>query len=318
MCMKMKINKENPWDGMLVQTQRRVDSALDLFWHVDKNGRYSFILDSVPLNSENVVGGLNLRGISVEVESKGYKFCQLKLSLDDRSHWDIFLSLCFDLFKTYERTDNRNIKTIKQRLVHWKSLLENSSQQKLSHIEQMGLFSELDFINRYLIDAMPEKPISHWAGPEGDKHDFSCDCIDVEVKSYKSSKGARVQISSVDQLDITNKPLNLIVYSLTSSPEGLNVRDLAESIKRKLKDSSDLESILELERKLMLVGYSSYMDESLLDKFIVDSCSVYKVDDEFPQIKRSDVDSKIISLNYCIDLGLCDDFKIDNNQVFEG
>ena len=147
-----------------------------------------------------------------------------------------------------------------------------------------------------------------WGGPDADKQDFSLPDLSVEVKSYKSSKGPYITISSSHQLFPNSKSLYLVAYGLTVSERGNSIIDLITKIDDILiEESADL--IQFFESKLIAYGYMPGVTYNTLYNFIADSIRVFEVEEKFPSILPHQIPPEIVSINYTIDLQLCTKFE---------
>ena len=181
--------------------------------------------------------------------------------------------------------------------------------------QQMGLITELICLKEFVLENYSvNESINSWVGPEFDKQDFSLTSFSIEVKSFISSKGNTVRISSLQQLDNKNKRLYLLTFGITRTEEQLlNIPILVESIKIQIeKEQMNLELF---ENKLAQYGYIEGVTESPFYSYGVDSIKCYFVSDEFPKILSSQVKPEITKAEYSIDLSRCFQFETDLNQV---
>lgn len=306
----------NPWEGMLPNTIRRVDSEItcDFFWIIDNDNNYGFLINSIK-EFENLDNGISLRGISVS-KINDQKFGKLYLILNRKDDWELFFSLCKDVISICSNlnNDNKLISIIENRLKHWQSFLMQPNPFTLPLIQQMGLYAELAFLQNNLIPKVGiREAINSWVGPESDKQDFSLSKVAIEVKSYITSKSPKVTISSLEQL-ISSKPLFLISYGLTESIHGKSITDIVDELgDLLLHESIDLTQIFE--NKLMNFGYMPGINYVALSKFIIDYTQGFEVREGFPRILPQLIPLEIISLNYIIDLHKCANFEIKLEDI---
>lgn len=308
----------NPWVNMLPDSVRRVDSEIvhNLFWMIDQAGNYGFYLKTAKEFKSTEID-IRLRGISLI--KRNYENCgELFLILNRQNDWELFCSVCKDIISvcaTYSSNEEMVI-AVENRLKRWQAFLMQNTEVSLSLMMQMGLFAELMFLSYILI---PKKGASEamiaWGGPESDKQDFSLADLAIEIKSYKTSRGPQVSISSTHQLFSDAKPLFLIAYGLTEATNGQSITDLISDLDTLL--SSESVSVIQLfERKLIEFGYMPGMVYDILYKFVVDSLRGFTVEKDFPRILPHQTPSEIIAVNYAIDLQLCTRFEIDVNKIF--
>ena len=123
--------------------------------------------------------------------------------LNHNKDWNIFLILCRDLIEVAKKceTDQKMIRATQLRLQRWQQLLKSEFRKEFPIEKQMGLFSELLCLRDLIIPKLGvASAIKSWVGPDYDKQDFLLDTLAIEVKSYKTSKGELINISSKEQL----------------------------------------------------------------------------------------------------------------------
>ena len=309
----MMIKQTNPWETMSSNSQRRVDKNLnyDFFWIRDIDGRYGFCIESKDILKDNE-SNINLKGITLKkVSDEGYT-SRLYMILNDNKDYEIFIVLCQDLISIANKYDNnkRIISEVEDRLKRWQQLLKRNMTGIMTIERQMGLFSELVCLKNIIASEIGiNEAIVSWVGPDFDKQDFSTDLVTIEVKSYKSTKGEIIYISSFEQLKVNEKPLYLVAYGLTISEKGLSIMDMIDTIQNRIEDRNILELF-----KLKLFDYGhidGIANNTKLSKFIIDKESIYYINEKFPKICSNDVSHKIVSIKYGIDLYKCEEFKVD-------
>lgn len=312
---KVMTNKpDNPWKNMSESTQRRIkaETPHNLFWVTDLRGKYGFLLQSKDIFKNNKLPA-NLRGIELLKRNSDSGCGELFLVLNDKEDWEIFYALCSDLISITDAypTDSEMIVAVETRLKRWQQLLKNSRIDSMTIHQQMGLFCELlclrDVVTpKYGID----QAITSWVGPDFDKQDFLLDKAIIEVKSYKTSKGQSIRISSVKQLISDKVPLFLLTYGLTQTENGESVKDIVDDINNHLSGSAnDIKN--QFEEKLIEYGYAPHMIQTTLYGFIVDKNRVFSVSDDFPKIRHNCVMHGIADVKYSIDLLECETFESD-------
>ena len=305
---------ENPWLNLEVATTRRIDFTFkfDFFWIIDEKGRYgiSIYLKQVVRLPENTP---KISGIELIETNSTVGNSEIYLILKNNSEWQIFLSLCKDLFENSSRCIDEDtfISFLIRRLLKWQKFLSQNNKCSMTEQQQMGLITELISLKDFILPHYTiSESINSWVGPEYDKQDFSLKSLLIEVKSFISSKGSNVKISSLQQLDNKNKQLYLLTFGITKlEGEILNIPILVETIKKEIEKDP---IILELfEYKLAQYGYLEGVTESPFYSYAIDSIKCYFVSDEFPKILSNEVKPEITSAEYSIDLSRCAKFEID-------
>jgi hypothetical protein len=157
--------------------------------------------------------------------------------LNEKEDWQIFHALCEDLISVSEKHKvcAKMQYAVENRLLRWKQLLKSQHIPKMTLERQMGLFSELLCLrNVAAAEHGLKSAVNAWVGPEFDKQDFSFESSAVEVKSFRSSKGSTVSISSIGQLDCPKERFYLLAYGLTCCDNGESIADIVEDIIIKL------------------------------------------------------------------------------------
>lgn len=308
----------NPWEDMQVGSERRATIQKDIFWVKEVKGDYGICIkicddkvipeQEIKLKDIEVLKGKNLRNNNFQWE----------LILRNKEHWETFKALCDNLIEVAHGTDNEKamVVRVENRLRHWQRLMKNSINIKLSKEIQMGLFTELLFLKDELASKYGlSKAIQLWGGPNSDKQDFLTDNAAIEIKSFSTSKGKLINISSKQQLSSSKDNLYLVAYGISNSDKGKSIYDLVCEITNRLGETTDQDIIETLEFKLYEYGYSPILfKENELEKFKVDSCSVYSVENRFPRIIAENVPVEIVKLNYQIDLTVCPN-KIEIEKI---
>jgi len=300
-------------------SQRRIEAEAshNLFWITDLEGKYGLRLQSNEL-FQNFDIPAKLKGISL-LKRNSSNYGELFLVLNKKEDWQIFHTLCDDLIATTHKYQNdvAMISAVEIRLKRWQQLLKQDRNKEMSLERQMGLFSELSCLKDIIAPKIGIKQaIDSWVGADFDKQDFLLDMAIIEVKSYKTSKGAKINISSLEQLYSDNKPLYLVSYSLTTSENGLSLNDMVESIKDLLK--SETNEIYEIfDNKLIEYGFIPEIMETKQLTFIIDKIWAFYVSDDFPKIIPHNIKSQITNVKYSIDLHYCTDYEIAIEDMFK-
>ncbi|MBE0491823.1 MAG: PD-(D/E)XK motif protein [Sulfurospirillum sp.] len=308
----------NPWKDMKKSTQRRVKENInhDIFWIIDLEGKYGLYIKIKSIYDNNI-DILKLKGLSI-LKRNEENTTELFIALNSNQDWEIFLTLCKDLIliaKKYS-DDITMFNAIENRLKRWQQfLLKNKSIDFPLH-KQMGLFSELMCLKEIIANNIGIKnAIYSWVGADFDKQDFLLEDMIIEVKSYKTSKTPIVSISSAAQLYSDKQPIYLISYGLTPTDNGISIDDLILDIEKQIENES-FEFFEIFHNKLFEYGYMIDLDIKKY-KFIIDKNRIFHVSTLFPKITPLDIDSRILNLNYSIDLLQCKEFEIERIQ-FKG
>lgn len=303
----------NPWINMHVSSTRRIDfhSQFNFYWISDDNSRYCFLIkfESKLISTEldHKIKGINT--IFRVVETGG---SELYLVLRSNKEWEIFHSLCKDLLDSSKKCNDEEMlaRMIDKRLKQWQHFLSLDQSNSLSEPIQMGLYSELSYMVNYLVPNLGLKAsIISWTGPESGKQDFSLIEHSIEVKSYITTKGPIVKISSIYQMMTDFKNLYLVAFALSHSDNSLSILDLIHEVYELLEHES-LELAELFTKKILQYGYFEGITQKPFFKYSVDDISCYGITDKFPRIVPSMVQHQIIDIEYSIDLSKCNEFKM--------
>lgn len=300
---------DNPWRYMTAQTVRRIDvkTKFDLFWACDDEGKFGVMLKfSQVLSQDTFIG--QMKGISIATaHDVGTRFY---LILHENKDWEMFLAVCFDIIERISSAKDESdmIRIINQRIKRWQRFLSEDMPLSMPEKIQMGLFAELHFMVDAVIPALGYRnAIIGWVGPDADQKDFSLDQCFVEVKSFVSSKGLRIRISSIGQLDTDIKPVYLVCYALSQVSVGANIPELVEAIYSQIPFDPQISSIFE--ERLASYGYIDGVTQPPFSNYAIDSRKTYGVEADFPRISLNMLDGRISDVKYTLDLFQCDKYE---------
>ncbi|RUL53948.1 PD-(D/E)XK motif protein [Lysinibacillus antri] len=312
----------NPWENINYGSRRRAIAHLDIFWIKESTGDYGVCIE-VPTKEQIQLDSIALKDIEVikSLNAQQEKF-EWYLILRNKEEWEIFLVLCEDLIKSAISIENElsMLAVTEIRLKRWQNLLKKKLSNKLPLEVQMGLYTELLFLYNQVIPKIgPTHAINSWVGPDYDKQDFLLDDRTVEIKSYKTTKGEKVTISSKEQLNSPKDALYLVAYALTNGKNGENIAQLVNKISAVLISNAQYSTLELFELKLMDFGYSPIIHkEEDLFMFIVDKISSYKVKEDFPKLTNMEIPLGIVALKYQIDLTKCSNYEVAFESILDG
>lgn len=306
------MKSENPWKNMDRLTQRRANPTTphNIFWIRDTDGKYGFWISAASVANFKEEA-IKLKGITItkSLKSDGG---DLFLLLESNEDWEVFRSLCEDLIRvTVKYTDEEKMMSvIDVRLKKWQQMLKSAGRKTLTVEQQMGLLGELLCLKEILVPALGVTgAVQSWTGPELDKQDFLLDDTVIEVKSSKTSRGEFAMISSLGQLSSNKDKFFLVFYNLSPSSNGVTLEEYINDMKSEL--FYDAPSILEaFESKLIQYGYIAELNPEL-ESFQVDKRKTFQVSESFPRLIPSQVDQRIVTVNYQLDLSRLAAFEVE-------
>lgn len=233
-----------------------------------------------------------------------------KLTSSSGNSKDMFKYIFKDIFNTidFNGTEQNAFKALCHRYEHWQQLLSRLPDS-FGRLKQQGLLAELLVLRDNLIPNYGvDKALEMWQGPKGAKQDFILPESWIEVKSTNLGK-REIHISSLEQLDSPISDGELSVITLQESnaydANAICLSTVIDEIESEIND--DLIAI-DFKEKLLLVGYGQNKENELY--FRVCDIENYKVNEEFPKIKRNTISTAITKVSYTLNLEAISNFKI--------
>ncbi|QDG52092.1 PD-(D/E)XK motif protein [Persicimonas caeni] len=275
----------------------------EIYVGVDPKGRRHVVVPAPDNASEELDN--SSRGMRVEVkpyisDGKQRLYCDISCQLSELN--DMFSVVAQDMIDELLAEEGASPFPVCVRVLErWRQLLERVPVTMLSPQKQAGLITELLLLND-LAELSP-KAIKAWVGPDGGRHDFVSEAVDIEVKSSMRVEGRRVHVQSLDQLDISEGRLYLHFVALREPVgQGITIPGLVDQLKAKGVNSVDLHE------KLAAVGYSP-VDRAKYEetRFEVVERLTYRVDQPgFPRLVASSFSAQLPAgverVNYDINL----------------
>ena len=233
-----------------------------------------------------------------------------KLTSSSGNSKDMFKYIFKDIFNTidFNGTEQNAFKALCHRYEHWQQLLSRLPDS-FGRLKQQGLLAELLVLRDNLIPNYGlEKALEMWQGPKGAKQDFILPESWIEVKSTNLGK-REIHISSLEQLDSPISYGELSVVTLQESnaydSSAICLSTVIDEIESEI--NNDLIAI-DFKEKLLLVGYGQNKENELY--FRVCDIESYRVNEEFPKIRRNDISTAITKVSYTLNLEAISNFKI--------
>lgn len=328
--MKMKI--DNMWEELesdmsfqtgLLYKRYSANVKPDIFVALktqEKLRCISFLIASslnVDINQWNQLRDIKLEVIPAESD-RNKQF--LLILLLKKQHKDIFSTLCEDLIAGVAEISNESllIEKVIERLTKWQSLFEKLGRQGLSEEAQRGLFGEVYFLRKYLINSEDYiQCIKKWTGPENSIQDFQYSSWAVEVKTTHGKNHQKIHISNERQLDDTVIP-NIFLYHLSldiRSGNGETLNTLIKSVLNILAEKTAATNLFML--KLMESGYFE-IHKSLYDEngYTIRQENIYSVNGDFPRITEQLIPNGVGDVQYSIVLTESESWRITVDDLF--
>jgi hypothetical protein len=187
----------------------------------------------------------------------------------------------------------------------WRGLFEPNPSALLSREAQIGLLSELHFLERLLAaDRLGSQGLAAWTGPDKSRHDFVVDGASVEVKATMNRDQFLIAIHGDRQLDSPlDGSLHLYAEQVEETPGGDTLTAAVERVSSLVDDTRGFLG------RLQSAGYSvADSDAYRAFAFARVRSKVCEVGDTFPRVARSvlkdeRIFDQIQNLQYSIDIG---------------
>ena len=309
---------KNTWEEILVKEGalqiRRCSAATryDHFLGVAADGRYLYLLQ-LPIKFAarhdilpKIAGCTS--GI-VKYKGKEY-FC---LALKVKENWAIFKLLTREIVRDLEQNyKNSGIHIINQLHTTMKRCERffERADGKFTKSQALGLLGELYFLKVHVIPAVgKENALSCWKGPLGTPQDFSVEDTTVEIKSTESASKQAIRISNAEQLSTSAEKGFLWVMRVSSGTrESEKTISLQSLIADLMSEFENIHGGIEMFHSMLdIVGYSAESLESTRPYQIL-NCAFYELREGFPRITPSMLPQGIESVQYTINLNICDSF----------
>lgn len=219
----------------------------------------------------------------------------------------IFEAFCEDIWRhlvtlSPKADQVRVTAALDNRLALWMDFFNTSHGRKpLSEEEEKGLIGELLCFNALVkkCGIPADQVIQAWQRTFRAVRDFQFKDFDIEVKASAARRPNQYRIQSLEQLDPHTKPL-LVFYAVDLMPEddGQTLRDIIINTQASI---SERHAALFNDKLLLLRVHPSALLESGR-KWKVAQEIHYKVDENFPFLSASSVDSRVVDASYTISL----------------
>ena len=296
-------------DNNAVNAFTRIDNThiLDFYLGTNAVGKSTLLLlsDKQPmlLKSSQI--------ISIYIAKRKDKKWAISFSLLDDSYKDIFCRFCEDIIESSRWISDKDYGTgfVCERYVQWQKMLKRRPDGLLTFAEVKGLLGELYFLYKYLFEEYGiDISLKSWIGPDKADQDFIFPDKWYEVKTTVS--GAEdVKISSIEQLD--NQGLGelvVVIFDKTSdtNPGKITLNSLVTAIEKHFTDNEQKELFNNL---LLLQGYY-YREEYDQYVFRFNGCKRFRIDSQFPCLRRNGIPQTIVNAVYSISLASLEGYKI--------
>ena len=233
---------------------------------------------------------------------------------------DVFATLCESLIHSVIQlnSEQKIIRTVINQLNKWKTLFDKSNSGGLSVEQQLGLFGELAFLHKCLLqqDVNPLNVLKSWVGVDAALRDFQCSTWAVEVKTTATNNPQKVIINGERQLDETLLE-NLFLFHCSveiSNGNGETLNQKIVIVRSLLEDN--ISALNLFNSKLFEVGYFDEHENKYENRFYkIRSENYYRITNDFPRIKENELRGGVSGVKYEITLAMCDEYLVTENQL---
>jgi len=309
---------DNPWEeiqGPSYPQGRQLYQNDQRFWvSIDSNGHQQFFIHVKELVETKSID--NYADIEVNVnkynESSSRLICTLFSA--DKEIMQKFSIVAKDIaYYCSKYKDSEIFEYAQKRIESWANFLK-PTRKGIGESEFVGLWGELYTISEILmLYHKPVDVIRFWIGPEGKKKDLTLNSIEIEIKTSMSGSSNKINISSLDQLEIMSDKLYLLHINTSPSADdaGFSLEDFYEKCMKALSEELNIQRMFQ--NKLSRL-YFKASEAQLKDKFSIHSINLFDVRDDFPMIRRNDISPGIASAKYKIFTAYLDIFNVTNDM----
>ena len=292
------------------QKKLNIHSVIGVYYGLSKDGNYriAFLSSSVAPKIESTK---MLRVTQGEEAANTYWTCFDLLQHDAKK---VFFTFCANLIDavTDIYDEQKALYALKKRYITWKTMFRRDSANKLSREVLQGLFGELYFMKKYMLDRFGAAvAVQAWSGPDFRSKDYAVDTEWFEVKAVGANTST-VHISSLAQLSSDHDGHLIVIKAEAMSDQFSNgessIGELFDYIFAQINDETAEGIFLS---KLSAFGFDS-SDESFMSKFDVKSMTAYKVSGDFPRLTEKDIARpEICDVSYSLIINSLKDYMED-------
>ena len=258
---------------------QRIVSSHPIAWYIGLDGRNRYSLFVITKTQPKNISSTKLMSVFVGERKDGNY--GITFSLLEKRNLDLFTHFCEDMvtYTKYIVKAEAAADSICSRYIQWQKAFMKTEGKLLSYEQIKGLIGELCFLKMKMMPQYgPEKAVESWSGIESTDQDFACDGTWYEVKLDKTSEADTSKLT-------LNSMVKLVMESIPSKVCQDNLRN-------------------------RLLAYGYYFDKAY-DKFgfKYNGMTTYKVDSEFPCLRKKSIPASVQNVKYELSLAAIDTFK---------
>jgi hypothetical protein len=197
--------------------------------------------------------------------------------------------------------DFKAFATLLGRVRAWQEFMRKGGQP-LGPEEEIGLFGEISTLLMLIAEGVDRSAACDaWKGPVRGLRDFEIGTGGIEVKTSISATGFPARVSTLSQLDDTDRqPLFLVAIRLRQAQVGRTLADAVQLARDAVAD--DAEAKRTLDDRLIASGYREAHAHHYLRRFEPNHVRSLKIGPGFPRLTPNSVPFGVVEARYEIDV----------------
>lgn len=278
----------------------------------DEFGCYHLAIKAPSLKKKDIedpgVNGLQIELVKYRFGREEVKqFIDIKCNIE--GYIEEFTEVVKEIAQAILKGNEKPEKATKRIINNWLSFWSNQSKTILSAEDQIGLICELILLHK-ICSLNPEKALSTWSGPLGEKHDFNFSDWTLEIKGTRRKKRIHT-INGLEQLEPSeNKRLALISFMVSvidiEKENTMNLPNLIDQIIfNHFRNKPNL--VMRFNELLSGIGYNPiHRKDYCKFNLEVNKATLFLVDYKFPKLTSNMInpalDTRVCTINYEISL----------------
>jgi hypothetical protein len=250
--------------------------------------------------------GFSVSEVSLGPESEGRTWIALQRM--PAGSLEMFTMMGADIISTLEgisgASEHQIFTMFLSRVRAWQNFMKSGKEGVLSLESEVGLYGELLMLEALILVGIPaDRVVDAWVGPCDGAQDYMLGTGAIEVKTTTSAGVFSVRISSLEQLDDSQRnPLYLAAVRIRLIDSGCSLPDRI-GVLRDIIQTAAPGSIVDFELKLLQAGYYNSFSGSYLHRFEYVDTRIILVDNDFPRLVSKAIPPGIIRAKYEIEIG---------------
>jgi hypothetical protein len=244
-------------------------------------------------------------GFTVEPAAVKDGFVWVALTRRKSASLDLFYAMSHDVASELAlcpaNGDSKAFATLLGRIRAWQEFMRRGGRP-LGPEAEIGLFGEISTLLLLFSEGVDcTAACDAWEGPMRGLRDFELGTGGIEVKSTISAAGFLAHVSTLSQLDETERqPLFLFAVRLRQIETGQSLPDLVQVARASVLTEAEASRILE--ERLIASGYRDAHAHNYIRRFEHAQLRLLRVGPGFPRLTKSSVPLGVTGASYEIDI----------------